>query len=253
MMIPVFIKKYSLCLMFISLISGTACIPVFPGSKISSPIVPPPVVPQSAVSSENNLPIIHNLVADKTVRVLSTCEIVCKADSPDGSKLTFTWSAKQGVIQGSGDRVKWTAPAAPDTCTINVTVKDQRGGEATKAVSIVVTDAPNKPPVIVRFNIKVQEPKTDVIIDPKIPVIERKTPVVKTARPVDIECISEDADGDRLTYTWEVPAGRVSGEGNKITWMAPDEPMRYIIKITVTDPSGSSNTAVLAFDIKCCV
>ncbi|MFC1905242.1 PKD domain-containing protein [Chloroflexota bacterium] len=246
-LISVLLKESSLYVMAISLVVGSACVPVLPiKEKTPSP------ASQSVIAPENKPPVLHSLTADKKVMVSSTSHVVSKAEDPDSGKLTYIWTTNGGAIQGMGDVVKWNAPEMPGEYTVTVTVKDDRGGEAANSVSIVVTDIPNQPPVIARFMVQIQQPKNEVVVNPEVPLIERVTPVVRASRAVDIECIADDADGDELSYTWEVPAGRIIGEGLKIIWMAPTQPKRYIITVTITDSAGNSDTAMLSFDVSCC-
>ena len=53
-----------------------------------------------------------------------------------------------------------------------------------------------------------------------------------------ISCEASDADGDSLTYQWSADGGTIKGEGNSITWVAPDTAGNYNIEVTVTDGKG---------------
>jgi hypothetical protein len=54
-----------------------------------------------------------------------------------------------------------------------------------------------------------------------------------------IACVATDADGDNLTYAWSVDRGTITGNGDTITWLAPDTPGTYKISVTVTDNKGA--------------
>ena len=225
-----------------------SCIPASPEVET----VPPHPSPPEIVLA-NAPPVIHSLTADTKVMVRSTGEIICMADDPDGDSLLFSWSADSGMIRGTGDNVTWTSPEIPGVSSITVTVKDGNGGEAVASIRISVTDTPNRPPVIEHFEIQVQYPPAKLTVYPEIPVIERTNPLVKVSRLVDIECIASDPDDDTLTFTWDIPAGKMTGEGTHIQWLAPTEPQRYIIRVTVTDTEGNTDTAKLAVDVECCI
>jgi hypothetical protein len=240
--------KCIVSLVVIMLTCTFSCVPAPPEvetapSGLSSPETGPVNVP----------PVIHGLTADTHVMVHSTGEIICKAEDPDGDSLSFKWSTDSGTIRGTGDNVTWTSPEVPGVSTVSVMVRDGRGGKAVTSIRIMVTDTPNRPPVIEHFEIHVQYPHLDLTVYPEMPIIERINPLVKVSRLVDIECIATDPDGDGMTFTWEIPAGKLTGQGEHIQWLAPTEPQRYIIRVTVTDTEGHTDTAKLAIDVECCI
>ena len=240
--------KCTISLAVIMLICTGSCVPVPPEIETAPPDLPPP-----EIKSANAPPVIHSLTADTKVMVRSTSEIICEADDPDGDNLLFNWSADSGIVRGTGDTVTWTAPELPGISIVTVTVKDNNGGEAVASIHITVTDMSNRPPVIERLEIQVQYPPTKLTVYPEIPIIERTNPLVKVSRLVDIECIASDQDDDKLTFTWDIPAGKMAGEGEHIQWLAPTEPQRYIIRVTVIDTEGNTATAKLAIDVECCI
>ena len=235
------LKKYYLWLAAVMLTLCIACVPALPVDE-ETPVSEPTTTHEPV----NNPPVISGFTADIKVMVLSTSEITCNAYDRDSDTLTFIWSPGHGTVQGTGNNVVWTAPGFAGIVTVTVTVLDGKGGEAVDSVSIMVTDQPNRPPVIERFSIFVQYPRDEMTIDPDIPIIERENPLVKVSRLVDIECVASDPDDDNLTFTWEITAGKLAGEGAEIQWLAPTEPQRYIIKVTVTDEEGNQDTAKIA-------
>jgi hypothetical protein len=72
------------------------------------------------------------------------------------------------------------------------------------------------------------------------PVIE-KVDYNKTTyhnRPVTIECIAGDIDGDDLTYSWVAGDGIISGQGKSVIWTPPGRMENYPIDLTVSDGKG---------------
>ncbi len=57
-------------------------------------------------------------------------------------------------------------------------------------------------------------------------------------RPVTIDCIAGDADGDNLTYSWEASNGSISGQGKSVVWTPPGFKQNYPINLTVSDGKG---------------
>ena len=72
---------------------------------------------------------------------------------------------------------------------------------------------------------------------------------VATLTESRIICEATDADGDALSYQWSADGGTIRGEGNSITWAAPDTAGNYTIKVTVTDGKGgetNNNSTTIA-------
>jgi hypothetical protein len=170
-------------------------------------------------SPENQLPVISSLIAsDETMTSpSSSCQLQCTAQDPDGDKLSYTWSADDGYIGGEGSSVIWTAPDAPGAYIITVEVTDGKGGIATDQITINVV-VPNHPPVIESLTAEWHR--------------------LKKASNTPITCVATDPDGDELTYTWSAEAGNFSGEGDTVTWVAPNNYGSYIITVTVSDGRG---------------
>ena len=73
--------------------------------------------------------IIALTTSDSIVSLNETIDITCEAVDPDGDELTYSWEASEGVIEGSGSIVAWTAPAALGTCGITCTVSDNEDSD----------------------------------------------------------------------------------------------------------------------------
>ncbi len=77
----------------------------------------------------------------------------------------------------------------------------------------------------------------------KPPVIDSLTPSATTVargESCTIICAATDPDADTLTYAWSTTGGAISGEGDTVTWTAPDTEGTYTISVTVSDDSGES-------------
>jgi hypothetical protein len=61
----------------------------------------------------------------------------------------------------------------------------------------------------------------------------------------EIQCIAQDADGDKLDFTWACTGGKFSGAGPIIIWQAPPNYGTYTITVTVEDSKGGSAQASL--------
>jgi hypothetical protein len=56
----------------------------------------------------------------------------------------------------------------------------------------------------------------------------------------DIHCIAQDADNDKLNFTWSATGGDFVGVGPSVTWKAPPNYGTYTITVAVDDGKGGS-------------
>jgi len=80
-----------------------------------------------------------------------------------------------------------------------------------------------------------QEPQNQ---DPVIAQIIAPTTITGGQRTT-LQVEASDPDGDALTFMWEVSGGLIAGNDIEALWLAPTEPGRYTIAVTVTDGKGS--------------
>jgi hypothetical protein len=67
-----------------------------------------------------------------------------------------------------------------------------------------------------------------------------------------ITCVATDSDGDPLVYTWSADKGTIIGNGDTVTWNAPDMPGTYSVTASVTDGKGAEakSSVTIAVAIK---
>ena len=184
----------------------------------------------SGCAQSNNEPVISSLEAEKhLVAPSSSSKVKCVAFDTGGDTLAYTWSATGGAFFGAGPVITWVAPSATGRYAITVTVTDSQGREAKNQLTLNVRD--NHPPVIESLTAKPRR------------VIKANTSVLK--------CVASDADGDELTYRWEVTGGNISGTGTTAIWTAPGIEGSYIIRVIATDSLGSGASKDLAMVVTC--
>jgi hypothetical protein len=61
----------------------------------------------------------------------------------------------------------------------------------------------------------------------------------------EIQCIAQDADGDKLDFKWACTGGKFSGAGPIVIWQAPPNYGTYTITVTAEDGKGGSMQASL--------
>lgn len=180
----------------------------------------------------NQLPVISSLTADQeAIELFESCQIECTASDPNGDTLSFHWLVDGGSISGEGPIVTWIPPEAPGAYLITVEVSDNKDGIDIEHIIIEVL-APNQLPVIENLS-------TDC-------------PRVRPAATATIACIASDPDEDELTYTWSAEAGNISGEGNIVTFVAPNDYGTYLITVTVTDGRGGQVSESLEIIVCSC-
>jgi hypothetical protein len=96
------------------------------------------------VDSINHAPVISGMTARPgKIDLEATSELTCLASDPDSDQVTFTWSASQGSITGSGPVIAWSAPPSEGNYFVVCRVQDGRGGQVMDSVGVVVRDFSN--------------------------------------------------------------------------------------------------------------
>jgi len=104
--------------------------------------VPPPVT--APAPEANQSPVISKVAASPAGIVSGkSTTITAAVTDPDDDPLTYSWTASEGTISGTGSEVIWVAPNKAGNFTIGLTVTDNRGGQATNSLAIDVI-APTK-------------------------------------------------------------------------------------------------------------
>jgi hypothetical protein len=145
-----------------------------------------------------------------------TVVIESKVLNPGNATLTYNWSATGGGFGSSGANNIWQAPPQSGVYQITLTVSDGKGGTAQGNTSITVSS--NRAPAI-----------TDLSAS-----LKNVTPGGSTV----LTCTANDPDGDIVRYSWNASAGTVSGEGNTVSWMAPNNTGDFGITCVASDGKG---------------
>ena len=205
----------------------------------------------------NHAPTIKSLSGDKVWTTPSgSIELTCVAADPDHDELSYVWTADGGDILGTGSVIDWTAPHETRVYTITVVVKDGYGGEDTDFVPLAVDNG--APPAVEKL-----------VVTPKgYPYLRKSTTPgcdfdVWKGSPsnltkYDIECVASGTGG--LTYSWfcKEGDGQISGEGQKITWTAPNKESEgtvsvdVTVMVTVSDAAGDKIAEKVVFYMASC-
>lgn len=198
---------------------------LIPGEKVPVKVLilrPPPDQP-------NHNPTIEALSASKTtVGEGETVTVTCQASDPDHDPLTYEWAATGGTITGRGREVNWEAPTRIGSYTISCTVRDDRGGSASRSLTMTVSH---------------------VNRDPQIQSLTADPTEVQSGQTARLTCQATDLDGDRLTFTWDPEAGTIQGSGATVTWQAPSQGGTYAITCVVDDGQGGKDAELVSVTV----
>jgi len=96
----------------------------------------------TVTESINHSPVIEEMIASsRKIDMGDTTTISCIAGDPDGDMLDYFWSADYGLLIGSDSTIAWIAPDSVGYYYIKCTINDNRGGEDTDSIGIVVRDS----------------------------------------------------------------------------------------------------------------
>jgi len=219
------------------------------------PAAATPVVTQQEPA--NDAPVIASLKSDLQVQPGATAQVYCDASDANGDKLSYRWTANDGIISGSSATVSWTAPQKPGSYMVTVVVNDGKGGVAKKDIVLTVPDKPNNAPVI--EGIKFQRPgHLPTTIKPNMTEKDKDKnpdPVIRIYETADITCIASDPDNDKLDYAWMATAGKINsipGKPESVQWIVPGAGGTYKVTCEVSDPKGLTATFTIIITVKCC-
>jgi serine/threonine protein kinase len=84
----------------------------------------------------------------------------------------------------------------------------------------------------------VETPPPPVNRPPVVQEIGIVSTTIETWAPISVTCKASDLDDDELTYTWEASDGFITGEGEAVTYNAPEITGSQTITLTVQDEDG---------------
>jgi len=87
---------------------------------------------------------------------------------------------------------------------------------------------------------------------PKIDNIISEWLAVERGKNTQIRCIAHDPDGDKLTYSWSVNRGSISGKGSQVTYTSPSSYVEAQISVSVSDGRGGSEYSSTMISVVCC-
>lgn len=93
----------------------------------------------SITVSNNRAPAITSLSTDRqNITPGGSTTVTCVANDPDGDLVRYSWSAADGSLSGTGNRVSWISPNKVGDIAITCVVSDDKGGESRQTVLVKV-------------------------------------------------------------------------------------------------------------------
>ena len=176
----------------------------------------------------NQPPAITSLQAERElIFPAGSCQVECVASDPEGGELNYEWHASGGNISGEGATTTWIAPGEVGEYVVSVNVTDGDGNWTTQSVTIAVRE--NHPPEIVDLRAGKEW--------------------IMPSGNCTISCEASDPDNDSLSYEWLASGGNITGKGDTVTWVAPEDIGNYTITVVVTDEFGGEGSASLSIKV----
>lgn len=183
----------------------------------------------SGCGSVNQPPAITSLQAERElVLPVESCQVECVASDPEGGELNYEWYASGGSISGEEATTIWIAPDEVGEYVVSVNVTDGDGNSATQSVTITVVRE-NHPPEIVDLSASEEW--------------------IVPSGNCTVSCEASDPDNDSLSYEWLASGGNVTGKGDTVTWVAPEDIGDYNITVVVTDGLEGEDSASLSITV----
>ena len=134
----------------------------------------------------NSPPVVGYLIIPDAVSPGDSVELRVVAHDADGDKIIYVWEVVEGKLDSrTGQTVKWTVPSNLKMATVTVSVNDGVNGPVTESKRVPI-HLQNSAPVI-----------REIVVSERVHAISS----------VVLQSVIYDAEGDTLTYSWEVKKG----------------------------------------------
>ena len=182
----------------------------------------------ASCTKQNQVPVLNGIsLSGSWISVSAVSELTCDAYDPEGSALSYSWSASGGIITATGKDATWTAPDTPGLYAIKASVTDAEQNETHDQVFIGVYG-------------------TDV---PVILGLSSNPSGVGAGTYAALKCWAEAPAGVTLRYQWEVSEGLLSGTGPEVQWLAPMDATTCIVRVRVTADNGEAAEMTTSIDV----
>ena len=162
--------------------------------------------------------------ADKEMVYVDSGDVVAvhvQASSSDRYPVSYSWSASDGVVDGTGYDVRWSSAGhRTGAYVVKVRVENGRHGSADCSVNIRVEPRPNRIPTI------------RCAANPNTVTVGETAAIMATA---------SDPDNDPLTFSWSSSGGRIDGSDSSVKFRTDDiAPGPYTVSGHADDSRGGT-------------
>jgi outer membrane protein OmpA-like peptidoglycan-associated protein len=178
------------------------------------------VVQGTLGTRRNDPPTVTCAVAKPSILQGDTTTVRASAVDPDGDRLTYSWTASGGKVDGAGDTVTFNATGlAPGKYTVTNTVADKKH-QASCSADITVLKRNIAPTAAI-------EPTSCSLIQ---------------GESANFKCIGSDGNNDPLTYSWTIDGQKIAASGPQATFGSEGrKPGSYAIQCSVSDGEASAS------------
>jgi outer membrane protein OmpA-like peptidoglycan-associated protein len=173
---------------------------------------------------KNDPPTVSCAAAKQSILQADTTTIRANGVDPDGDRLTYTWAASGGKIEGNGDTATFDATGvAPGKYSVTATVSDGRKNHEASCSSEITVLKRNIAPTA---------------------SVEPSTFTVTQGESQNLRCVASDANNDPLTYTWTIDGQSVAASGQQMTFGSEGrKPGKYEIVCAVSDGEATTKAS----------
>lgn len=214
-----------------------------------------PTTPSPAATGMNHPPVLA-AIGNKSVQVGSTLSFTISATDADGDPLTYsaTGSPIGAAFDGSARTFTWT-PTAAQVGPHNIVfdVNDGRGGTASEAITMMVTNAPTTPsPAPATPSPAPTTPSPVPNNPPVLAAIGSKN--LMAGQPLNFTISATDPDNDPLTYSAKgLPPGAYFDAAGSFLWNSPTALMASVVAyqttFSVSDGKGGTDSETIGITV----
>jgi len=84
---------------------------------------------------------------------------------------------------------------------------------------------------------------------PVITSLQAERQIVPNLGSCQVECVASDPEGAELSYEWLASGGNITGKGDTVIWVAPEDTGNYTVTVVVTDELGGESSASLSIRV----
>jgi len=176
-------------------------------------------------AKKNHSPVIKTIyVSKEAIGLGESVKIVVEADDLDKDQLHYQWLVEDGRIFGEGEQITYFPPNVGGSYKITVIVTDNQGGEVSTSRLITVRN----------LELSLEVEKT----------------IIHPGEKIEVTADTGNFKGE-LSYEWATgDDGSIEGEGEQITYTAPDKEGLYNIMVSIKNREGMDVRRTITVEVR---